>query len=494
MTVDVDVAVVGAGPVGGLLAGELRLYGVRTVVLEALPEPTGLSKAGTLHARTVQTLELRGLIGDPEPPAMAGPAPFHFAGMFGLDLGPLAAGGPALVGSPQARTEQVFARRATAGGAEIRRGHEMVGLTEEADRVLLRVRGPAGEYVMSARFVVGCDGGRSATRKLAGIDFPGTGATVAALLGEVRLLEPYAAPPGWQRTPRGWTVIMVNPFGISRVFTIDFRAPHPDRTVPVTLDELRRMAEYITGRPMPMTDPRWLTRFGDATRQAATYRRGRVLLAGDAAHVHFPVGGQGLNLGLQDAVNLAWKLAGEVRGWAPPSLLDSYQAERHPQAARVLHNTRAQLALMNPDPAVDPLRDLFADLMRFDPVNRLLGGMISGMDVAYDVGRPDDPLAGRMAPRLRLVDAGGSHTTLARLLHDGTGLLLDLADRPELRAAAADWGGRVRVVAAKADGEPPAEALLVRPDGYVAWSAAADRPAGPDELRIALTTWFGLPR
>lgn len=231
----------------------------------------------------------------------------------------------------------MFADRATALGARIQRDSEVVGLVDTGDGVELEVRSTAGvTRRVTSSWVVGCDGARSAVRKLTGIPFVGTPGTVSALMGDVRLLDPHTAPMGWQRNDRGWTLFWVHPFGHSRVCTYDFRAAHADRGAPVTLAELRGEVERIAGVPVPMDSPGWLTRFTDAALLAEHYRRGRVLLAGDAAHVHFPVGGQGVNLGLQDAVNLGWKLAAEVEGWAPPNLLDTYHAERNPVAARVL--------------------------------------------------------------------------------------------------------------------------------------------------------------
>ncbi|MFF5207899.1 FAD-dependent monooxygenase [Streptosporangium sp. NPDC000396] len=470
-----DVVVVGGGPVGMLLAAEIALQGVRPVVLERLPEPTGESKAGTLHARTAQSLNRRGLL-DAVGRSSYGGVRFHFSGMFELDLGAVAGEGPSIVGSPQAWAEQVFADRAAELGAEIRRGHEIVGLTQDADRVTLTVEGPAGPYELVTRYAVGTDGARSAVRKLAGIPFTGAPASVAALMGDVRLLDPI--PGGWHRTPRGWLLIWGGgTYGHSRISTYDFRGPHLEREAPVTLEELRSVAEYIAGRPIRMTEPRGLSRYGDAALQAETYRRGRVLVAGDAAHVHFPWGGQGLNTGMEDAMNLGWKLAAQVRGWAPDGLLDSYHGERHPVAARVLWNVRAQGALADPDPRVDPLRELFADLMRLEQVNDYLSGMVSGTATTYDVGHPG---AGRFAPDAKIKTADGA-VTLVELLHAGRPLFL--GDDDELVDVAAEWAGRVDTVRARC------EPQLVRPDGYVAWCA----PGDASTLRTALHRWFGEP-
>ncbi|REE99529.1 FAD-dependent monooxygenase [Thermomonospora umbrina] len=468
----IDVAVVGGGPVGMLVAAEVALQGVRPVVLERLAEPGGESKAGTLHARTAQSLDRRGLLEAVGRPVYGGVG-FHFSGMFGLDLGRVVEDGPTLVGSPQAWAEHVFAERALESGAEIRRGQEVTGLVQHDDRVTLTVNGRE----VDARYVVGADGARSVVRKAAGIAFTGTEARVAALMGAVRL--PDDLPGGWHRTPRGWLLVWPARSGRGRITTYDYRGPHADRQAPVTLDELRAAAEYIAGRPIPMSDPQFLSRYGDAALQAETYRRGRVLLAGDAAHVHFPWGGQGLNTGLEDAFNLGWKLAAEVRGTAPRGLLDTYHSERHPVAARVLWNVRAQNALAHPDPAVDPLRELFAELMRFDQVNEHLSGMVSGVRTVYDVGVPG---AGHMAPDM-VLHVDGRTVRLVELLRAARPLLLDLADRDDLVEVVE--GGPVSVVRAKAERREPTDALLVRPDGYVAW-------AGGDvaSLRRAVARWF----
>ncbi|MET7304484.1 FAD-dependent oxidoreductase [Embleya sp. NPDC005575] len=501
--VDTQVAVVGAGPVGALLARELALLGIDVTLLEKLPAPDGISKASTLHARTAQTLDRRGLLAAVQPGRAASRATnravrFHFASIFELDLSRVVDEGPVLVGSPQAYAQEVFAADAVRLGARVRRDAEVVGVDAYADHVRLRLRSGSGsgtEQTLTARWVVGADGARSTVRKASGIRFLGEGPTVAALMGEVRLLDPAGAPGGWQRTPRGWTLLWINPFGPSRVCTYDYRGPHPDRHSPATLAELRGEVERIAGQPVPMDEPVWISRFSDASLQAEYYRKGRVLLAGDAAHVHFPAGGQGVNLGLQDAVNLGWKLAAEIRGWAPEHLLDTYHSERHPVAAAVLRNVRAQVALMNPDPHTDALRELFTELMRFDEVNAYLSTMITGTGVVYPVGaRDDDPQAGRMVPSLPLTTREGP-TTLAGLLHRGRPVLLNLtadADADaDVRAAAAPWTDRVDIVTATPHTEDPhPSALLIRPDGYAVWSARSNS-RDTDTLRTALTRWFG---
>ncbi|WP_236240848.1 FAD-dependent monooxygenase [Streptomyces sp. CC228A] len=490
------VAVVGGGPVGMLLAAELGLHGVRTVVLERHARTVDQPKAGTLHARTVQSLARRGYLptGPGRDPDSAATTPFHFAGLPGLTISAPAVEGRPIAGRSQADLERAFERRARALGVEIRRGHEVVGLVQDPDRVELTARlGDGGHATVTADYAVGADGARSAVRALAGIASDEHRPRVAALLGQVRLLDPAGAPPGWNLTPRGWTVVNVNPFGHSRVITFDFDGPHPDRHAPVTLDELRATASRIAGHDIPMDDAVFTSRFSDFARLARRYRDGRVLLAGDAAHVHFPVGGQGLNLGLQDAFNLAWKLALVVRGEAGKGLLDTYHDERRPAGRRVVDNTRAQLALMRPGDDMAPLRALFTELLGLDQVSAHLGDMISAQETAYPAA-PGSPWQGRFLPNLPL-EAGGAQTCVAALLHAGRPVVLLFPDADRrLADAAGAWSRTVDVVRARSLHRLPWDALLLRPDGYVAWTSAQGRPATPEDLGGALRQWFGEPR
>jgi 2-polyprenyl-6-methoxyphenol hydroxylase-like FAD-dependent oxidoreductase len=474
--VDADVIVVGAGPVGLALAAELALLDVDVLVLDALAEPSPHSRAFGLHARSTEAMELRGLLPRLEaeaatspmvaglPPAMRRGIPLaHFAGIRTVRLDAVDASRPGLLPISQTGVEAVLGARAVELGATVRRGVAVTGLAQDAEGVTASA---APGRTWRARFAVGCDGGRSAVRKLAGFAFPGSDPTITGRLAEVAVPDLVAAPGmGWHRCVGG--ILQVMP---GRVLAVEFDGPPADRDDPVTVEEVAASASRIVGRPVAIPgEPTWMTRFTDNTRLAADYRAGRVLLAGDAAHVHSPFGGQGLNLGLQDALNLGWKLAAVVSGRAPDGLLDTYAAERRPVAAGVLHNTRAQVALMHPDAARTPLYELFAQLMEFEPVNRYFADMVSATDVRYECGGfvPDLAVAGK---RVREMFAAGRP------------VLLDVADDPALRKAAADWADRVDVVTGAADRETGP--LLVRPDGYVAWT-------GDGDVRDALQRWFG---
>lgn len=427
-----QVLVVGGGPVGMLVAAELGHHGVSTIVLEAEPRTVDQPKAGTLHARTVQGLARRGHLHAPAATedrlGRSAADAFHFAGMPGLVItAPATEPGP-IVGRSQADLERDFEHRARERGVTVLRGHRVTAVDQGPDAVEVTTQGPDGIRHFTAEYAVGADGARSTVRELLGFPEDTHPATVSALLGLVRLTDPDGVPYGWHRTPRGWTVAGVNPYGHSRFITIDFRGPHPDRHSPLTLDELRREGERILGHGVPMADPVFFSRFSDFTRLVRDYRRGRVFLAGDAAHVHFPVGGQGLNLGLQDALNLSWKLAHTLAGTAGKDLLDTYDAERRPAAQRVIDNTRAQLALMRPDPGLDPLRDLVGELLGLDDVNTHVGHMISAQETVYPARTGSGSRwEGQFLPNLPLASDDGP-TDLTRLLLPGRPLLLLLGE------------------------------------------------------------------
>ncbi|WP_073480042.1 FAD-dependent monooxygenase [Streptoalloteichus hindustanus] len=480
---DTQVVVVGAGPVGLMLAAELRLGGADVVVLERLPRPCGESRAIGVTARTLEVLEQRGVLG------RFGELSRRRLGHFGalpvpLDFGLVDGAHPVMALHPQARTERVLEEWAVELGARILRDHEVVGLMRDQDGVDLVARGSGGERHLRAEYVVGCDGGHSTVRAAAGFAFPGTGGDRHFVMADVVGVR--LRPRLFQRNARGAFAVIPLDGGVTRIWA---HAHGRGKAAP-TYDDLCSMLLHVAGEDIGGATARWVTTFGDAARQATEYRRGRVLLAGDAAHVHFPAGGQGLNLGVQDAVNLGWKLAAEVGGRAPAGLLDSYHDERHPVGERVVWNTRAQTLLMVGGPEVDPLRELFAELLEFDVVNRRLARMVAGVDARYPVPGGDHPLLGMRLPRVEL-STGGGVTTTSRLLCPARGVLLDLADDAGLRAAAAGWADRVDVVTASCSAAELAgvTALLLRPDGHVAWLA----PSGGGGVAPELRRWFGVP-
>jgi bifunctional hydroxylase/dehydrase len=377
-------------------------------------------------------------------------------------------------------------------GADVRRGWELTGLADDGAQVIATVVGPAGPAQLRASYLVGCDGGRSLVRKATGFDFPGTGSSMEMFLADMRGCEVRPRYIG-EYVPGG--MVMSGPIGdgVTRIIVCERGAPPRKRTQPPDFTEVADAWQRLTGEDVHHGVPVWISAFGDAARQATEYRRGRVLLAGDAAHIHLPAGGQGMNVGIQDSVNLGWKLASEVRGHAAPGLLDSYHSERHPVGARLLMNTQAQGLLYLRGAEMQPLREVLTELIKYTDVSRHLAGMVSGLDIAYDVGPGEYPLLGRRMPHQEVITATG-RTSTTELLHPARGLLLDLSDDPVLRRAAAGWADRVDVVTAKAQATgsrsplTDVEAVLLRPDGHVAWGA----PTTVD-LTAALEQWFGAP-
>ncbi|MFD7763906.1 SDR family oxidoreductase [Streptomyces microflavus] len=509
---DTDVVVVGAGPVGLMLAGELRLGGADVIVLDRLGAPTTESRASTLHARTMEILDQRGLldeIGTPPDEPMG-----HFGGLP-LDLrlpGPY----PGQWKVPQTLTEAVLGAWAVRLGAEVRRGHRVTGLEQHPDRVTVEAAGPEGgaPVRITAPYVVGCDGEESTVRRLAAVAFPGNDAERELIRADIAGID--IRGRRFERLPRGLAIAARRPDGVTRVMVHEFgRTP---RAAEASFADIVDAWHNVTGEDLSAGTPLWVNAFGDVSRQAERYRHGRVLLAGDAAHAQMPIGGQALNLGLQDAVNLGWKLAAAARGRAPARLLDSYHEERHEVGRQVLSNIRAQARLLLGGPEVTGLRAAIGELLPYEAVRARLAGMVSGLDIRYggalaDAGRPGGGPHGSAGWRLPPMtlnlrqpvaipaygsESEGSPVHTAALLRDARGVLLVAADEEERRelltGVAGPFGRSVDAVTvfrpAGGPGDPAevfvgVDAVLVRPDGYVAWAGTS--AAG---LEAALATWF----
>ncbi|MFF5207895.1 FAD-dependent monooxygenase [Streptosporangium sp. NPDC000396] len=472
-----QIVVVGGGPVGLWLAAELRLGGAPVTVLEARQERDPHSKALTVHPRTLEILAFRGIAERFLAEGRRIPNG-HFGGLDDrMDFGALDTPFPFTLALPQVRIEELLEEHARSAGARIRRGHRVTGLAQNEDAVTLEIEGPDGPYTLRAAYVVGCDGTRSTVRQSAGIAFPGTDATTWGWLGDVILDEPPRAPVLSLSGPEGGVMVLPLPGGVHRIVGGDPDDIRPDRPGELTLEELRAKVARITGTDFGMRDPRWLSRFGNATRQAAQYRKGRVLLAGDAAHMHFPAGGVGLNVGVQDATNLGWKLAATVAGRASDDLLDSYHAERHPIGADLLISTQAQTALMTAySPEGQALRALLSRLIATVPgFSRELAERLSGLSVAYPppAAMGTHPLTGLRAPDL-VFDSGHS---LFGLLRGGRHVLLDPTGTASMRPARATGPGVIlhsEPLSEPREGWSGVRAALIRPDGHVAW-ASEDR-------------------
>jgi 2-polyprenyl-6-methoxyphenol hydroxylase-like FAD-dependent oxidoreductase len=470
-----------------MLAAELALAGVEAVVLERRPSaevesPRG--RAGGLHARTIEVLDQRGaaerFLAEGEVTQVAA-----FAGVT-LDLGDFPTRHPYGLALAQEHTERILGAWAREVGAAVRYGSEMTDLAQDDDGVDIHI---ADGNTLRAGYVVGCDGGRSLVRKLTGIDFPGWGPSVSSIIAEV---EMHGEPEfGFRNDAIG--VNAMRPIEGGRVGVV-VRDEDLDRDSDLTLEDLRRAIVAVWGSDFGLASADLISRFTDTTRQAANYRTGRVLLAGDAAHVHSPAGGQGLNLGVQDAANLGWKLARVVTGVADTDLLDTYHAERHPVAGRVLRYTMALTALQRGDDRTSALSEVVGDLLDIEAVRDRLAGLVSGLDIHYDLGG-DHPLVGRRMPDLDITAASGS-LRVYTLLHRAQPVLINLGEPESLDLG--EWTDRVQLIDATYDGawELPVlgevaapGAVLIRPDGHVAW--VGDHP-GPG-LPAALSTWFGPP-
>jgi 3-(3-hydroxy-phenyl)propionate hydroxylase len=468
-----------------MLAGELALARIDVAIVE-LRQTQALvgSRARGLHARSLEVLDQRGIADRFVSAGTTYPA-VSFARVR-LDVNDLPTRHNYLLGLPQSRFEEILADWVAELHVPIRRGREVVGLKQDDAGVDVLV---ADGDSLRAQYLVGCDGGRSVARKAAGIDFPGWEPTISSLIAEVALRD---EPELGIRHDRNGTQA-IGPAEEPRRFGVVVSEAYAGQSGASTLDELSRAMVAVWGSDYGAHDPTWLSRFTDASRQAASYRQGRVLLAGDAAHVHYPVGGQGLDLGVQDAVNLGWKLAQVLRG-TPDSLLDTYGAERHPVAARVLQNTMAQTALTRSEPWIDALRETMSELLSIDEARKRVAAMVCGLDIQYDLG-DGHPLLGRRMPDLDLVTADGPSRVFT-LLRDARPVLLALGERRDFDLRSR--GDGVRLVEATSRGlwELPAvgtvaapAAVLIRPDGHVAWTGEGSGQG----LAAALATWFGAP-
>ena len=488
----VDVVVVGAGPVGLLTAIELTLGGVRVLVLERLAAASLEMKAGGLGPLGLEALERRGMAA-----AIAEAEARSFAAMAQAGTDPRAKGskysghfaGLSLIRKDaqkephrrarpvdQQALEAMLGDRAHALGIEVRRRCDVTGFGQRADGVDVEWTSHRGADGVSGAYLVGCDGGRSAIRKMGGFDFPGTAPSSTFYQAVARIDHPERlAPMGWRRTSGG--VFSYGPFP-GRLVMLEFAGAPEDRETPVTREEIEAVLRRVSGADVRVQALESAGRWTDNTRIVDSYRKGRVLLAGDAAHIHTPFGGQGLTLGLVDATNLGWKLAAVVRGEAPESLLDTYTAERRPVAEAVLANTLAQVAIMRPDPQSGAMRDLVARLMPLDEVNRLIGEMTSGLSTRYDLGSELDDVGRLKGDR----PVGRDGLSLYDVMQDGRGVLLDSGPDRQASKLVAAATQRIRCVAV--DRGP---SMLIRPDACVAWAGEAD---GTDGLEAALRRWF----
>ncbi|MEU9577038.1 FAD-dependent monooxygenase [Streptomyces chilikensis] len=496
-----DVVIVGAGPVGLMLAAELHLSGVRPLVVDSAHERAREPKAGGIVGQVVRLLDHRGLYqritGDTEPPR---PLEAYLYGGMTLRLHDWPENQLYGFTVNQWDLETRLEERALELGAEIRRGSELIGFEQDADGVTVRLT----TGTVRTRYLIGCDGARSRVRRQSGIVFTGTSSpypltyAADAVLSDEHLAEltdDHSTPVGltYRRTEHGVFACVPASPGTHRVVTMEWDRPEEDE--PVTFDQVRSAVTRVTGREVPM---RWPTgtgthllrrRTGTSSRLAEHYRLGRVFLAGDAAHAHSSVGAPGLNLGLQDAANLGWKLAAELGGWAPPGLLDTYHAERHLAGRRVMSSSRAQSALLAPGADVTALREVFDDLLAEPAATRRIAAMMSGSDVVHPSAAPGGhPSTGRWVADLRVNTDGGSVRLAERARH-GRPMLLCPPKADTLADTASPWSERVDLLTVTAaPGAPPRETLLVRPDGYVAWAGTE-----PAELTAALRTWFGPP-
>jgi 2-polyprenyl-6-methoxyphenol hydroxylase-like FAD-dependent oxidoreductase len=507
-----DVVIAGAGPVGLFLACEVGLRGLSTLVLERMESPQSPLKASWMGMRglnfpSVEAFYRRGMLPEVRRSSLAwmdaadapgfrlnnapssGPRfAGHFAGIM-LDASKIDFSGQKYVVPGPGTTgglvslegiEEVLAERAEKLGVIIKRGMTVTDFTESQDTVLVQ----AGDSTFEAKWLVGCDGGRSTVRKVAGFEFAGTDPELTGYTASVEIADPEKLRPGFNLTKTG---MYIHGPGPGRIGMLDFDDATFDRTQEITLESLQSVLRHVSGTDVTLTALHVASTYTDRARQATTYRKGRVLLAGDAAHIHSPLGGQGMNTGLSDAMNLGWKLAATVQGWAADDLLDTYMDERHPAGAWALDWTRAQVAIMRPDPHAHAIANVIRDLIETREGTSYFVEKISGIALHYAPG--DHPLIGHSAPDLEFEDG----TRLGEFLHDGSGLMVELSGKGEAASLIRRWAGRVKHVAAIAKDTKGLSRLLVRPDGFVAWAADENAESDLPDLTKSLSRWFGDP-
>ncbi|HEY4354719.1 MAG TPA: FAD-dependent monooxygenase [Acidobacteriaceae bacterium] len=508
-----DVVIAGGGPVGLFLACELQLAGVSVLVLERTESPESPLKTGWMGMRglnfpSVEAFYRRGMLEDVRANALgwmnadtprgmelratgnaAAPTGQRFAGHFAgimLDLAKVdfsdrkyVLGGPSASGGMISleAIEFLLAERAETLGVDLKRGVEVTDFTESENGVTVY----SGEQAFEASWLAGCDGGRSAVRKLAGFEFTGTEPEFTGYTAAVEIADPEKLRPGFNLTENGMYLLGPGP---GRIGVVDFDGAAFDRTSTVTLESLQAVLRRVSGTNVTLASMSVASTYTDRARQATTYRKGRVLLAGDAAHIHSPLGGQGLNTGLGDAMNLGWKLAATIKGWAPDGLLDSYTTERHPIGAWAVEWTRAQVAIMRPDPYARAIQNVIRDLIQTSDATSYFVGKISGMSMRYNLPG-DHPLIGCSAPDFEFEDG----KRVGDFLHDGKALLLDFTEAGELSSLAPTRPDRLKYIHGKVNDNKGLTALFIRPDGFVAWATESQPDAASAEASIE--QWLG---